>query len=55
MKRKLASILSIIIFSILFIGCFNYIEIIKNTFSYLFLSNISEFVNVHLFKFVSAA
>ena len=49
MKRKLASILSIIIFSILFIGCFNYREINKITFATSIIFDRDEYDNVILY------
>ena len=49
MKRKLASILSIIIFSIMFIGCFNYREINKITFATSIIFDRDEYDNVILY------
>ena len=49
MKRKLASILSVIIFSSLFIGCFNYREINKITFATSIIFDRDEYDNVVLY------
>lgn len=49
MKRKLASILSVIIFSALFIGCFNYTEINKITFATSIIFDRDDYDNVILY------
>lgn len=49
MKRKLASILAFIIFSSLFIGCFNYREINKITFATSIIFDRDEYDNVVLY------
>ena len=49
MKRRVASVISIIMFSLFLQGCFNYREINKTTFATSIIFDIDEYDNVILY------